>query len=130
MKHSQGFLRLVRTAKGRIREVRVDQVREKLKRRHPFRFVDVREDHEWKVGYAKGAEHIARGILERDVETAIPDKKTEIVLYCGGGFRSALSAESLRKMGYRNVLSMAGGFRAWKAARAPVVRSRPRPRRN
>ena len=120
--HAPGFLRMVRDAKRRIREVTVAQVRAKLRRGDRFRFIDVREDREWAAGHAKGAEHMARGILERDIEGAVPDAKEEIVLYCGGGFRSALAADSLRGMGYRNVRSMAGGIRAWKRARAPMAR--------
>jgi len=122
-RHSPGFLKLVRGAKKRIREISVARVRAKLRRGEPFRFVDVREDHEWAAGRAKGAEHLARGVLERDVEAAIPDRGAEIVLYCGGGFRSALSAANLQKMGYKRVYSMAGGIRAWKAAGGPVSRA-------
>jgi rhodanese-related sulfurtransferase len=83
--------------------------------------VDVREDLEWQAGHAAGAAHIGKGVIERDIETKVPDKSTELILYCGGGFRSALSADMLQKMGYTNVASMAGGWRAWNDAKAPVA---------
>jgi rhodanese-related sulfurtransferase len=120
--HAPGFLKLVDEVKKRVKEIGVVDVLEKLKKKEPFHFVDVREDHEWEEGYCLGAVHIARGILERDIEREIPDKSAEIVLYCGGGFRSALAADNLRLMGYKNVLSMAGGFREWQAVKGPVVR--------
>jgi rhodanese-related sulfurtransferase len=120
--HNPGFLKLVHDAKKRIQEIDVPSVREKLEAKEPFLFVDVREDHEWEEGACLGAVHIARGILERDIETMIPDKTAEIVLYCGGGFRSALAADNLKRMGYKKVLSMAGGWRAWVAAKAPISR--------
>lgn len=123
-RHSPGFLKLVQDAKRRVREISVAKVREMLHEKAPFHLVDVREDHEWTAGHAAGARHLARGILERDVEREIPDKGAEIVLYCGGGFRSALAADNLRRMGYKKTLSMAGGFRAWQAARGPVIRSK------
>lgn len=113
MKHSPEFLRLVKNAKRRIREISVEEVMKKFSHKASFHFIDVREDHEWEKGHAKGALHTGRGILERDVEETIPNKKAEIILYCGGGFRSALSADSLQRMGYKNAFSMAGGFRAW-----------------
>lgn len=125
MKHSPEFLRLVKSVKRRIREVSVEEVRKKFSHKASFHFIDVREDHEWEKGHAKGAIHIGRGILERDVEEAIPNKKAEIVLYCGGGFRSALSADSLQRMGYKNVFSMAGGFRTWKECGCPIRKSQP-----
>lgn len=116
MEHSPGFLGLVRQAKKTIKETGVAQIRERLSRGKKFFLVDVREDNEWAKGRIPGAMHLARGILERDVEKAIPDPSAEIVLYCGGGYRSALAAESLQKMGYRRVLSMDGGWRAWLLA--------------
>jgi rhodanese-related sulfurtransferase len=122
MKHSEGFLKLVSDARGRVREVSVAQVRDWLSQNRRFELIDVREDHEWAKEHARGARHVGRGILERDIESLIPDREAEIVLYCGGGYRSALSAESLQKMGYRNVLSVAGGFRAWNEAGLPVDR--------
>jgi rhodanese-related sulfurtransferase len=121
-KHSAGFLKLVHDAKKRIKEIDVASVVEKLKAKEAFHFIDVREDHEWEEGACLGAVHLARGILERDIEEAIPDKSAEIVLYCGGGYRSALAADNLRRMGYKKAHSMAGGWRAWVAAKAPIVR--------
>lgn len=120
MKHNPGFLKLVDEAKKNVRECTVEEVKARLDRGESFHLIDVREDHEWNADHAAGARHLARGILERDVEGAIPDRDAEIVLYCGGGFRSALAAESLQKMGYRRVLSMAGGIRAWREAGYPL----------
>jgi rhodanese-related sulfurtransferase len=122
MKHSPGFLKLVANARKRIREISVRDVKRKLATHEDFLLIDIREEHEWAEGHIAGATYSGRGILERDIEARFPDKKKEIVLYCGGGFRSALSAESLQKMGYRNVFSMAGGWRAWKKARGKVER--------
>lgn len=118
--HSPGFLKLVAAAKAGVRETTVEAVRARQARREPFRFIDVREDREWAQGRAAGAEHMARGVIERDIEKAVPDPATPLVLYCGGGFRSALAAESLQKMGYTNVASLAGGWTAWLDAGAPV----------
>jgi rhodanese-related sulfurtransferase len=122
MKHSPGFLALVEEAKKNIRECGVGEVKERFDRGEKFQFIDVREDHEFAQDHAAGARHIGRGVLERDIETLIPDKEAAIVLYCGGGFRSALAADNLRKMGYRNVISMDGGIRAWREAGYPVAR--------
>ena len=119
MDHSAAFLELVDDAKSRIKEVNVDEARRRLKSGNA-RLIDVREDREWAAGHAQGAEHMGRGIIERDIEQRIPDKNTEVILYCGGGFRSALSADNLQRMGYSNVSSLAGGWRAWQAAGAPV----------
>jgi rhodanese-related sulfurtransferase len=116
MEHSPGFLALVADAKKRIATCSVEAVRARLDRGERFAFVDVREDKEVAVDRARGARHIGRGVLERDVETLIPEKDAAIVLYCGGGFRSALAAESLQKMGYTNAVSMDGGMRAWREA--------------
>ena len=121
MRHSEGFLRLVDEAKTRIREVTVDETRERLAAGRGTRLIDVREDHEWQAGHASGAEHLGKGIIERDIEEAVPDKEAEIILYCGGGYRSALSADALQKMGYTHVYSMAGGWRAWKEAGLPTT---------
>lgn len=122
--HSPGFLKLVEETRPRVREMTVAEVRAWLAERRPFRFVDVREDREWSQGHALGAEHLSRGILERDVERAIPDWDTPVVLYCGGGFRSVLAADNLQKMGYRRVWSMAGGWTAWLENQGPVEPSR------
>lgn len=119
MKHSPEFLKIVDDAKTRIREVSVDEVRSKQQRGESFEFVDVREDSEWAQGRAAGARHIGRGVLERDIEALVPDRGREIVLYCGGGFRSALAADNLQKMGYRRVWSMAGGIREWREKALP-----------
>ena len=120
MKHSPAFLKLVEQTKQQIREVHLADVRKKLDAGEHFHFIDVREDHEFAQGHAKGAIHLGRGILERDIESLIPDNSAEIVLYCGGGFRSALAADSLQRMGYSNVTSMAGGIRAWREAGYPL----------
>lgn len=119
MKHSPEFLKIVDDAKSRVREVNVDEARRKLEA-GKARLIDVREDTEWAAGRARGAEHMGRGVIERDIEQRVPDKSAELILYCGGGFRSALSADSIQKMGYTNVASMAGGWRAWQEAGAPV----------
>ncbi len=120
MDHSLRFLKVVNDAKAGIREVTVDDVKARLARGESFELVDVREDNEWAAGHIKGAHHLGRGVLERDVEKAIPDTSREIILYCGGGFRSALAAESLQKMGYTNVASMDGGWRTWKERGGPT----------
>ncbi|MDQ6768445.1 MAG: rhodanese-like domain-containing protein [Gemmatimonadota bacterium] len=119
MKHSPGFLKLVDDAKSRVREVSVEETRRKLEA-GTAKVIDVREESEWTAGHVRGAQHLGKGIIERDVEARAPDKNAEIILYCGGGFRSALSADNLQKMGYRNVASMAGGWRAWQEAGGPV----------
>jgi rhodanese-related sulfurtransferase len=119
VKHSPGFLKLVNDAKPRVREVSVEETRRKLET-GKAQVIDVREDSEWAAGHARGAEHIGKGVIERDIETRVPDKNAEIILYCGGGFRSTLSADSIQKMGYTNVASMAGGWRAWQEAHGPV----------
>ena len=120
MIHSKGFLRLVEDAKSRIREVTVDETRDRLGANPNARLIDVREDHEWQKGHAAGAEHLGRGIIERDVETKHSDKNAELILYCGGGYRSALAADNLQKMGFTNVFSMVGGWKAWNDSGAPV----------
>jgi rhodanese-related sulfurtransferase len=118
MKHSEGFLKVVNDAKSRIREVSVEETQEHLDT--GARLIDVREDNEWQAGHAQGAEHLGKGIIERDIEARVPDKDAELILYCGGGYRSALAAAVLQQMGYRNVYSMAGGWKAWKEAGAPT----------
>lgn len=120
MNHSPAFLALTADAKTRVKECTIADVKARQDRGEAFHFVDVREDGEFAVDHARGARHIGRGVLERDVEVLIPDKTAPIVLYCGGGFRSALSADSLQKMGYTNVISMDGGMRAWREAGYPV----------
>jgi rhodanese-related sulfurtransferase len=119
VKHSPEFLKIVDDAKSRVREVDVAETRRKLES-GKAKLIDVREESEWEAGHARGAQHLGKGVIERDIEERVPDKKAELILYCGGGFRSALSADSLQKMGYTNVASMAGGWRAWQAAGAPV----------
>lgn len=120
MDHSPQFLKLVQEAKSRVQELTVEQVKAKRARGEAFQLVDVREDLEWAEGHVKGARHLGRGVLERDVEKAIPDPGTEIVLYCGGGFRSALAADNLQKMGYSRVRSMDGGWKGWVASGGEV----------
>ena len=120
MKHTKGFLKIVDSAKTRIREVSVDETRQRMASNENPRLIDVREDNEWQAGHAAGAEHLGKGIIERDVETKVPDKSSELILYCGGGYRSALAADVLQQMGYTNVYSMAGGWKAWKEAGAPI----------
>jgi rhodanese-related sulfurtransferase len=120
MKHSPGFLAIVDDAKTRVRQCTVGDVKARLDGGERFELVDVREDDEWRVERAAGARHIGRGVLERDIESLIPDKAAPIVLYCGGGFRSALAADNLQKMGYTNVASMGGGIRAWREAGYPI----------
>lgn len=122
MKHSPAFLALCEDALKRVQEVSIEDVRRMQAAGEPFEFVDVREDREWAAGHAEGARHMGRGVIERDIEAAFPDPETPIVLYCGGGFRSALAADNLQKMGYSNVKSMAGGYRGWVEAGAPVTR--------
>lgn len=120
MKHNPGFLALCDEVRKNVRECTVADVKARRDRGAPFHFVDVREDNEFAVDRAAGARHIGRGVIERDIETLIPDRDAEIVLYCGGGFRSALAADNLRRMGYRNVWSMDGGIRAWREAGYPL----------
>ena len=118
MQHSTEFLKLVEEVKPHIKEVNVEQTQERLQ--NGAKLIDVREDNEWQAGHAKDAVHLGRGIIERDIEKEFPDKNTELILYCGGGFRSALSAYNLQKMGYKNVASMDGGWRVWKEAGAAI----------
>jgi rhodanese-related sulfurtransferase len=120
MKHSEGFLKIVDDAKSRIKEVTVAETRDRLKENSDTRLIDVREDNEWNAAHAAGAIHLGKGIIERDIETTVPDKSTELILYCGGGYRSALAADVLQTMGYTNVFSMAGGWKAWKESGAPI----------
>jgi len=121
MDHSPGFLALVDDAKSRVKEISVAEVQERVARGDEFAFIGTREEHEWNEARAKGAAFLSKGIIEREIERRIPDKSKEIVLYCGGGFRSALSADNLQKMGYTKVFSMAGGWKAWIAAGGPIT---------
>lgn len=119
--HNPGFLALVADAKRRVREFTIDEFRRRVDAGERWVLVDIREDHEWDAGHIPGAIHVGRGILEREVETAFPDKATPLVLQCGGGFRSALSADNLARMGYTNVVSLDGGIRDWKERGLPLV---------
>lgn len=120
MQHSQGFLDIVNEARSRVREVTIDQTRERLAQNPNAQLIDVREDAEWMNGHAAGARHLGKGVIERDIEQQIPDKSAELILYCGGGYRSILAADALQKMGYTNVASMAGGWREWRDVGAPT----------
>lgn len=120
MDHSPGFLKAVNNAKSRVRENTPEDVRRKQEAGESFYLVDVREDNEWERGRAAGSIHLGKGIIERDIEKAIPDHDAEIVLYCGGGFRSALAADALQQMGYTNVISMDGGWTRWRELGYPI----------
>ena len=120
MRHSEGFLKIVNDAKSRVKEISPADTQKKLNRGDVFHFIDVREDNEWANGHAKGAKHLGKGIIERDIESYEPDRNAEIVLYCGGGYRSALAADALQKMGYTRVLSMSGGYKEWAGSGLPV----------
>ena len=119
MVHSPGFLAIVNDAKSRVKQIDIDGY--KKIQGEPHLLVDVREDNEWAAGHAAGAVHLGRGIIERDIEAKVPDKGTKLVLYCGGGYRSALAADNLQKMGYTDAISLDGGWKAWKEAGLPVV---------
>jgi rhodanese-related sulfurtransferase len=121
MKHSEGFLKVVDDAKSRVREVSVEETQSRMKENAGAKLIDVREDNEWEAAHAAGAIHLGKGIIERDIETTVPDKHAELILYCGGGYRSALAADVLQQMGYTNVFSMAGGWKAWKDSGAEIV---------
>ena len=114
--HTPGFLRIVEDAKKRIRECTVQDVYDKQTREATFHLVDVREESEWQAGHLPQAVHLGKGIIERDIEMRVPDTAAELILYCGGGYRSALAADNLQRMGYRSVVSMDGGYRGWKEA--------------
>jgi rhodanese-related sulfurtransferase len=120
--HPEGFLKLVKEAKTRIKEEDFRDIKKKLDAGEPMIIVDTREDNEWARGHIPNAVHLGKGVIERDIEKAIPDKDTTLVLYCGGGYRSALAADNLQKMGYRNVISMDGGWRGWTEAGFPTIR--------
>ena len=122
MEHAQGFLGLVTDAKKRIKEESFRETKRRLDAGEKIILVDTREDVEWARGHIPGAIHLGRGIIERDIEKTVPDKDAPLVLYCGGGLRSALAADNLQKMGYRNVISMDGGWRGWTDAGFPVIK--------
>jgi rhodanese-related sulfurtransferase len=118
--HNPGFLALVNDAKSRVKQINIEQYKAMPREGHIL--IDTREDHEWEAGHAAGAIHVSKGVIERDIESEIPDKSATLVLYCGGGFRSALVADALQKMGYPNAISLDGGWRAWTEARLPAER--------
>ena len=122
-KHSPAFLKIVNETKPRIKETNVDEIKRRMDRGdRKFKLIDVREESEFAAGHIPGAVHIGKGVIERDIEQKVPDTSEEIVLYCGGGFRSALAADNLQKMGYKNVLSMDGGWRGWTEKGYPTQR--------
>jgi len=120
--HPPRFLKIVDDAKSRVHETTVDEVKSRLDRGDKFTLVDVREESEWQKDHLPGAVHMSKGVIERDVEQKVPDLNTEMILYCGGGFRSALAADNLRKMGYKNVISMDGGIRGWRERNYPLTK--------
>lgn len=121
-KHAPRFLKLVESVRPTIQECTVEDVRQRQQNGDSVLLIDVREDHEWSAGHLPGAIHLGKGIIERDIEARIPDVATEMILYCGGGFRSALAAANLHQMGYTHVISMDGGYRGWTDAGHPIVR--------
>jgi len=122
MEHSPGFLAIVNDAKKRVKECTVDDVKKRVDRGEKFTIVDTREESEFAAGHLPGALHLSKGVIERDIEKKVPDKSAPLVLYCGGGFRSALAADNLRKMGYTNVISMDGGMRDWRTKKYPETK--------
>ena len=120
--HPPRFLKIVDDSKSRIRQTTVDLIKSRLDQHEKFLLVDVREDNEWQKDHLPGAVHMGKGIIERDVEQKVPDLNAEMVLYCGGGFRSALAADNLQKMGYTNVISMDGGIREWREKGYPLAK--------
>lgn len=122
MQHTPRFLKIVDDAKSRVKETTVDEVKERLDAGEKFLLVDVREESEYAKDHLPGAIHLGKGVIERDVETRVPDMNTTMILYCGGGFRSALAADNLQKMGYTNVISMDGGVREWRQKNYPMTR--------
>ena len=121
--HSPGFLKLVNDARANVRELTVEQLRARLTANPRALLLDVREDSEWQAGHAEQAQHLGKGILERDLELRFPDPDAEIILYCGGGFRSALSCDAAQRMGYRNVASLVGGYKGLVAANWPMKKA-------
>ena len=122
MAHNPEFLKLVNDAKSRVQETDINGYKKMLANGEKPLLIDTREDNEWAAGHATGAVHLSKGIIERDIETKVEDKRTKMVLYCGGGFRSALAADALRKMGYTDVISLDGGWRAWQESGMPIER--------
>lgn len=122
MQHSRRFLKLVEDAKSRVKETTVEEVKKKLDQGEKFVLVDVREEGEFTKDHLPGALHLGKGVIERDIEDRIPDLNTPLILYCGGGFRSALAADNLQKMGYTNIISMDGGVRGWREKNYPMTR--------
>lgn len=120
MTHSAGFLKLVEEAKSRVQEIDIDAYKKMVAANEPHLLVDTREDNEWAKGHMTGAVHLSKGIIERDIEAQVPDHAAKLVLYCGGGFRSALVADNLQKMGYTNAISLDGGWRALRESGLPV----------
>jgi len=120
MAHNPGFLKLVNEAKSRVKEIDLEGYRKMRDAGEAHLLVDTREESEWNAGHVAGAVHLSKGVIERDIETSVPDKDTKLVLYCGGGFRSALVADNLRQMGYNNAISLDGGWRALKASGLPL----------
>jgi rhodanese-related sulfurtransferase len=122
MQHSEGFLKLVKDAKSRVKEVDYNEIKKRIDSGEKLILVDTREDLEWAKGHVPGAIHLGKGVIERDIEKTVPDHNAPVVLYCGGGFRSALAADNLQKMGYTNVISMDGGWRGWTESGYPVTK--------
>ena len=122
MQHSPRFLKIVDDARSRVKETNVDEIKHRLDRGDKFLLIDVREESEFAKDHLPGAMHLGKGIIERDIESRVPDLNAEMVLYCGGGFRSAMAADNLQKMGYTNVLSMDGGIRVWREKGLPLTR--------
>ena len=120
MQHNPGFLALVNDAKARVKEIDIEGYQEMRRKGEPHLLVDTREESEWQAGHVAGAVHMSKGIIERDIETKVPDKSTRLVLYCGGGYRSALVADNLKKMGYQDAISLDGGWRALKQSGLPL----------
>ena len=120
--HAPGFLKIVNDAKSRVRETTVDDVKQRMDRGEKFLLIDVREDNEFAKDHLPGAIHLGKGIIERDIEERVPDPNALMILYCGGGFRSAMAADILQKMGYKNVVSMDGGVRGWREKNYPFTR--------
>ena len=120
--HSEGFVKLVQDAKQRVKEEDFRETKNRLDAGEKIVLVDTREDSEWARGHIPGAIHLSKGVIERDIEKTVPDKDATVVLYCGGGFRSALAADNLQRMGYRKVISMDGGWRGWTEAGFPVIK--------